>query len=212
MTLLNSSRSLTRWAWKASCPSARTRPTDHDRELIGQSENRRLAGGQQRSLGAVRDTRQGRRLGHGAESHMRRHVQATEHIRSAYVDPYDRTTASGVTILVAEDEPLIALDMSGYLEDAGAKVIVATNLKDSLAKVDEPGIKVAIVDHRFGPDTSAAVCAKLDERGIPFIVYTGFRELPDPCKHCIIVRKPAQSQTILEILAKLLRRNVSDQG
>ena len=119
---------------------------------------------------------------------------------------------TGVTVLVAEDEPLIALDMSGYLEDAGAKVIVATNLKDSLAKADEPGIKVAIVDHRFGPDTSAAVCAKLDERGIPFIVYTGFRELPDPCKHGVIVRKPAQSQTILESLAKLLRRNVGDQG
>ena len=119
---------------------------------------------------------------------------------------------TGVTVLVAEDEPLIALDMSGYLEDAGAKVIVATNLKDSLAKADEPGIKVAIVDHRFGPDTSAAVCAKLDERGIPFIVYTGFRELPDPCKHGVIVHKPAQSQTILESLAKLLRRNVGDQG
>ena len=35
VTLLSSSRSLTRWAWKASCPSVGTRPTAHGRELIG---------------------------------------------------------------------------------------------------------------------------------------------------------------------------------
>jgi len=121
-------------------------------------------------------------------------------------------TLTGVTVLVAEDEPLIALDISGYLEDAGAKVFIATNLKDSLTRAEDPALNVAIVDHRFGPDTSAEVCARLDERGIPFIVYTGFRELPEPCKHGVIVRKPAQSETILKALAKLLSKNISDQA
>ena len=49
---------------------------------------------------------------------------------------------------LTEDEPIIALDISGYLEDAGAKVMVTTSLKDSVAKVSEPAIQVAIVDHR----------------------------------------------------------------
>ena len=118
---------------------------------------------------------------------------------------------AGVTVLVAEDEPIIALDISGYLEDAGAKVVVATSIRDSVAKASEPAIQLAVVDHRFGQETSGPICAKLDERGIPFIVYTGFSDFPTPCKHGIIVRKPARVETILAALTKLLRENVSDQ-
>ncbi len=87
---------------------------------------------------------------------------------------------AGATILIAEDEAIVAADLADWLRDEGAKVIVSTNLRDSLAKADLPALNVGIVDHRFEQQTSEQVCAKLDARGIPFIAYTAFDDIPLP--------------------------------
>ena len=75
-----------------------------------------------------------------------------------------------------------------------------------------PELTLAIVDHRFGRSTSADVCAKLDERGIPFVVHTGFDEVPMECKHGVILRKPERAEIIVKTLVDLLQNNVSDQA
>jgi DNA-binding NtrC family response regulator len=118
----------------------------------------------------------------------------------------------GATILVAEDEAIVATDLAHWLRDEGAKVVVSTNLRDSLAKADLPDLTIGIVDHRFGQQTSEQVCAKLDARGIPFIVYTAVSDIPTACKHGVIVRKPARVATLLDALVGMLRKNVSDQA
>lgn len=118
----------------------------------------------------------------------------------------------GATILVAEEEAIVAADIADWLRDEGARVVVSTNLRDSLAKADLPDITVGIADHRFGQQTSQQVCAKLDGCGVPFIIYTAFNDIPTRCRHGVIVRKPTRSETLVRTLVGILRKNVSDQA
>jgi DNA-binding NtrC family response regulator len=131
-----------------------------------------------------------------------------------YLDMQDHIPPrlAGATILIAEDKAIVAADLADWLRDEGAKVIVSTNLRDSLAKADLPDLNVGIVDHRFGQQTSEQVCAKLHARGIPFIVYTAFDDIPTACKHGVVVRKPTRIETLVETLTGVLRKNVSDQA
>jgi DNA-binding response OmpR family regulator len=115
----------------------------------------------------------------------------------------------GATILVAEEEAIVAADIADWLRDEGARVVVSTNLRDSLAKADLPDITVGIVDHRFGQQTSQQVCAKLDGRGVPFIIYTAFNDIPTRCRHGVIVRKPTRPETLLHTLVGILRKSVN---
>jgi DNA-binding response OmpR family regulator len=50
-------------------------------------------------------------------------------------------------ILVAEDEPLIALDITQAFEEAGARVIRARTLNDAVLGVENPALSAAILDH-----------------------------------------------------------------
>ena len=72
-------------------------------------------------------------------------------------------------------------------------------------KADEPGLSVAIVDHRLHAQTTADICAKLTEHGVPLMVYTGYGNLDEEFKQGVVVRKPASAQTILSKLAELLK-------
>ena len=60
------------------------------------------------------------------------------------------TTLSGHTILVVEDEPLIALDIANDLQNAGAKVAVAHSLADARNLVERNGMSAAVVDFGLG--------------------------------------------------------------
>jgi DNA-binding NarL/FixJ family response regulator len=60
---------------------------------------------------------------------------------------------SGRTILVVEDEPLIALDLKTALEDAGAKVIQAADAASALPLAERRDLSAAIVDFWLGSDS-----------------------------------------------------------
>ena len=53
----------------------------------------------------------------------------------------------GALILVVEDEPLIALDISSSLRDAGAQVVQAANVESALAAIDRHRCSAAVVDY-----------------------------------------------------------------
>ena len=49
----------------------------------------------------------------------------------------DRANLAGHTILVVEEQPLIALDLQRALEGAGAEVVVARNKTEALGHVGQ---------------------------------------------------------------------------
>lgn len=111
---------------------------------------------------------------------------------------------AGQKVLIAEDEVMIAEHLAHELRSNGATVLVALSHADALRKVDEPGLSIAVVDHRLHNETTEDICARLNERGVPFVIYAGYGKLDDGSKLGVVVRKPATAQTILKKLAELL--------
>jgi PleD family two-component response regulator len=53
----------------------------------------------------------------------------------------------GRSILIVEDEPLIALDIAQAFEDAGAEIVVTSTLHHALVLVEHDGLSAAVLDH-----------------------------------------------------------------
>ena len=113
---------------------------------------------------------------------------------------------AGRAILVVEDEPVIALQLEAQLYAAGATVYSASRLREALHMAEHPALSAAILDFRLGEDSSAAVCRRLQELGIPFVFYTGyseddaFRRWPD----VPVVSKPVDDGVLIDAVAGLL--------
>jgi CheY-like chemotaxis protein len=88
---------------------------------------------------------------------------------------------AGRAILLVEDEPLIALDVTDSLQRAGGTVLAARTLQDGLSLAEHSQLAVAIVvDLSLGSDDATASCERLAEREIPFMFYSGLtREFPE---------------------------------
>jgi len=80
----------------------------------------------------------------------------------------------GRSILVVENELLIAMDIAGALEKAGAHATMTTSVRHALILVEHDGLTGAIMDHALSDGESTALCARLKERGIPYISYSGY--------------------------------------
>ena len=106
-----------------------------------------------------------------------------------------------LTFLIVEDEPLIAMDLAVALEDAGAEVTTTTTLKHAKLLVEGDGLAGAIIDHSLGDGDSARLRARLKERGIPYLVYSGFEVTGEP--H---LSKPATPEQLIQALEKLVGR------
>jgi CheY-like chemotaxis protein len=98
------------------------------------------------------------------------------------------------SILVVEDEPLIAMMLEDFLDSLGHKVVGSCEtVGEALARVDEGGFDVAIVDvHLKNGEHVWPVADRLSERGVPFILATGGHIEPPPERHAAapVLSKP----------------------
>jgi DNA-binding response OmpR family regulator len=79
----------------------------------------------------------------------------------------------GHSILVVDDEPLIALGVTAALADAGAEVVTAHDLATALAAAADGTVSAAILDVQLGSSDCAPVCAALRSQHVPFMFFTG---------------------------------------
>src|SRR5438874_1949626 len=102
-----------------------------------------------------------------------------------------RTTRS---ILIVEDEPLIAMMLEDFLETLGHKVVATCDSVDqALDRVAAGGFDVAILDvslkdgHKIWP-----VADRLAAAGTPFVLATGGHVEPPPAAHAAapVLAKP----------------------
>jgi DNA-binding response OmpR family regulator len=78
-------------------------------------------------------------------------------------------------VLIVEDEYLIALDAADTLERAGLKVVgIAGSVKKALKLLAESGCDAALLDANLDGDSAEPVATALHQRGIPFLVVTGY--------------------------------------
>lgn len=114
---------------------------------------------------------------------------------------------AGCCILVVEDEPLVMMDMVNQLEAEGAVVLKAHNLADALSKCETPGLTAAILDHQLRQSDTSAVCERLNQLNVPFVIYSGYSQLAGACSKGELIEKPASTQTlVIAVLDALTQR------
>ena len=113
---------------------------------------------------------------------------------------------AGRVILICEDEPLIAIDIANAFTDAGARVVTARSLRDALATAEDGALSAAILDHALGDGDSSALCARLKERNIPYVLYSGFSDFHGAYGDAVHVSKPTSPAVLVTTVVGLLQR------
>ncbi len=115
-----------------------------------------------------------------------------------------RPTLEGRFILIVEDEPLIVLDMTSALECTGAAITSTNTLKHALLLVEHDGLAGAILDHALGDGNSSAICERLTERGVPFLIYSGYDSISGQCSGAPYLAKPATHEGLVAAVNRLI--------
>jgi DNA-binding response OmpR family regulator len=122
----------------------------------------------------------------------------------------DNSPLSGVTVLVVEDDMLVAMDLEATLEGAGAEVVdVCQTLDSAIARADADDFAVAVLDFGLGSDSVTPLARRLARRDVPFILYTGMaRSEPRlmEWRDHPIVEKPAAPHMLVSAIRKTLER------
>jgi len=121
-------------------------------------------------------------------------------------------TLGGHSILVVDDEPLIALGVTDALSDAGADVVTAHDLKAALAAAIKGSVSAAILDVQIGASDCAPICAALRSQQVPFMFFTGSdnHDLLREWGSVPTLAKPSGEAELVANVAALLAANVAE--
>ena len=111
---------------------------------------------------------------------------------------------TGRSILVVEDEPLIVMDIAKAFEGTGAELTTTNTLRHALILVEHDGLSGAILDHALGDGDSSQLYARLKQRGIPFMIYSGFDTVGGVCEGALHIRKPAAPGLLMAAMESLI--------
>ncbi|WP_129792913.1 response regulator [Sphingosinicella sp. CPCC 101087] len=110
------------------------------------------------------------------------------------------------SILIVEDEPLIAMMLEDFLDSLGHQVVgTCDSVEEAIEKVEQGGFDVAIIDIQLKDGKHAwPVADRLAEAGTPFILATGGHVEPPPQRHAAapVLSKPYTIDAIEPALAK----------
>jgi CheY-like chemotaxis protein len=107
------------------------------------------------------------------------------------------------SVLIVEDEPLIAMMLEDFLDSLGHKVAgTCESVAEALARVDQGGFDVAIVDIHLKGEQVWPVADRLAARGVPYVLATGGHVDPPPAAHASapILAKPFTLEAIEPVL------------
>ena len=117
--------------------------------------------------------------------------------------------SSSLSILIVEDEPLIAMMLEDFLDSLGHRIVGTVDcVAEALPHVRQGGFDVAILDvHLRGGEQAWPVADELASRGIPFVVATGGNIEPPPARHARapLLAKPFSVQKLAEATRDALR-------
>jgi DNA-binding NtrC family response regulator len=116
---------------------------------------------------------------------------------------------AGSRILVIEDEALVAMLVEDALMDAGCTVLgPAADVAGALRLLEETNPDGAVLDLNLGGESSSPVADALQERGVPFVVATGYGAAGLPVKHrnVPVLAKPYDPADLLVALERVCAR------
>lgn len=115
---------------------------------------------------------------------------------------------AGKRVLIAEDEPLIALEHREILSDAGAEIIgTCCTVRQALECLNRSPVDVAVVDYLLGDSNSEPLQAALKQKHIPFVVVSSYpRALVRTEEDQNVLRKPVMATDLRGSVAAACRR------
>jgi DNA-binding response OmpR family regulator len=113
---------------------------------------------------------------------------------------------AGRSILIIEDEALIALDLACAFEVAGADVTSTNTVHHASVLVRHDGLSAAVVDHALPDGDTHDICRCLQERNVPFVVYSGFNSnVVLGGAKAVYISKPNTPELVVAAVEKLLQ-------
>ena len=112
----------------------------------------------------------------------------------------------GVSVLIVEDEPLIALDLHAALSAAGAGIIAATDTDEALRLIRRNDVSAAVLDVSLGERDCTAVCQALLHHRVPFLFHTGHANarMLQAWPEAPVLLKPVSHRDIVAAVADLV--------
>lgn len=117
------------------------------------------------------------------------------------------TTLRGQTVLVVEDEALVAMEFASVLEQQGCVVIgPAASVARALALIEKQRPDAALLDLNLNGTSALPVAAILGEQNVPFVVVTGYGAAPpnDELRQAPRLTKPVRECDLVRTLRQLL--------
>ena len=118
-------------------------------------------------------------------------------------------------ILIAEDEAIISVILSGDLRDEGYVIAGPfSTAREAIAWLDGEAPDVAIVDYMLRDGPCTRLLHALRTRGVPFVIFSGYArgpEIDDAFLDVPWFEKPASSDALLEVLASLASRKAKTE-
>ena len=97
------------------------------------------------------------------------------------------------------------MDIAQAFKNAGALVTITMTLKQAVILVENDGLAAAILDHALQDGDSDRLCIRLKERNIPFVIYSGFAQIPDACGDAPRISKPASGDVLVATVEGLIK-------
>lgn len=109
------------------------------------------------------------------------------------------------SVLVVEDNMIIALEAEELLGTLGAKAVdMAASVHDALRQIEAGRPSFALLDVNLGSETSLPVARRLSALGVPFAFATGYGEsfrIPPELGAVPLMKKPYTADTLRQALA-----------
>ncbi len=123
------------------------------------------------------------------------------------VDSMDKVQIDGLRCLLAEDELIVGLGMQSILEETGVAVVgPATTLAEAIRLSDSGNLDAAVVDMNLQGEMADDLVDKLNERGVPVVVVTGYEFSPELAnKVAAVLPKPIRAKELLQTLRSIAR-------
>ncbi|WP_106796588.1 HWE histidine kinase domain-containing protein [Rhizobium sp. H4] len=117
-----------------------------------------------------------------------------------------RQPLSGLSVLLVENNLIIAMDGEDILRRLGAEVATVPSVAEAMEILDHRSFDLALLDVDLGDETSFGIADRLAAGGVPFIFATGYGEgIAQANSHsdAPVLQKPYTMEAVTDSLARL---------
>jgi len=109
----------------------------------------------------------------------------------------DMSSFADKTVLVVEDEPIVAMHTEDLLSALGfVNIVVVGGVRRAVEALAAFSIDLAVLDINLNGEKSFPIAERLTERSIPFLFATGYSDQKTPFPDAILINKPFSSENL----------------